>query len=95
MLLLLAEITKPVGSVPALKTKSRRNAPVASLMADYWVAFVKSGDPNGGGRPRWQTFDSGSVMHFADDADAGEMAGAERLKVFDGVYETLRAPRVK
>jgi len=31
--------------------------PLAETMSDYWVAFAKTGDPNGGGRPRWPVYD--------------------------------------
>ncbi len=67
---------------------------VAALMADYWVSFVKRGDPNGSGRPRWPTYDSGQAMRFADGgASAGEIPGTDKLKVFDAVYRSLREPR--
>jgi len=66
---------------------------VAALMADYWASFVKTGDPNGSGRPRWPTFDGGNVMRFADGATAGELPGTDKLRVFDAVYDALRGPR--
>ncbi len=68
---------------------------VAELMANYWTNFVKTGDPNGAGLPRWPTFDTGQVMRFSDGGHAGELPGTNRLRVFDAVYETLRAPRLK
>ena len=31
---------------------------VGVTMQAYFVNFIKSGDPNGGGLPRWRTFDA-------------------------------------
>jgi para-nitrobenzyl esterase len=31
--------------------------PLATAMHDTWAAFVKTGDPNGGGLPRWPRYD--------------------------------------
>jgi para-nitrobenzyl esterase len=33
-----------------------RDEAVAQLTSAYWVAFAKTGDPNGGGRPFWPAF---------------------------------------
>jgi para-nitrobenzyl esterase len=63
---------------------------VAALMASYWAGFVKNGDPNGDGLPRWPTFDTGKVMHFADGGNVGELPGTDTLQVFDAVYGKLR-----
>lgn len=30
---------------------------MARAMSGYWVAFVKTGDPNGGDRPAWPRYD--------------------------------------
>ena len=67
---------------------------VAALMASYWVGFVKSGNPNGEGLPRWPTFDTGNAMHFSDGAHVGVLPGTDKLQVYDAVYGKLRGPPV-
>ena len=41
---------------------------MADTVSDYWVAFARSGDPNGAGRPAWPGFalDTGSLMNFTE-----------------------------
>lgn len=40
------------------------DARVSAILQGYWVNFIKTGDPNGGGAPHWAAFDpaSGSAM---------------------------------
>jgi para-nitrobenzyl esterase len=52
---------------------------VAKTMSGYWVAFVRSGDPNGGGRPEWPRYDpvTSNVLNFTN---TGVTFGPDPLK---------------
>jgi para-nitrobenzyl esterase len=41
---------------------------MAKMVSGYWAAFVKSGDPNGAGRPEWRRYDprSPGVLNFTN-----------------------------
>ena len=65
---------------------------VSEAMASYWVNFVKTGNPNGSGRPNWPKSDSKDgyqVMH---------LSGKNMHATADGVrgrYEFLDAHAAK
>jgi para-nitrobenzyl esterase len=59
-------------------------------MSGYWVQFVKTGNPNGGGRPNWPPYDPGrrNVLNFTN---TGVRFGADplraRLDLWNAVWE--------
>ncbi|MGC1392375.1 MAG: carboxylesterase family protein, partial [Bacteroidales bacterium] len=45
---------------------------VEKTMSDYWVNFVKTGNPNGDGVPEWKAYDksSGNIMEIGDKSQS-------------------------
>ncbi len=48
------------------------DAAQAAAISAYWVAFAKTGDPNGGGRPNWPVYGASDVL--MDFTNAGPVA---------------------
>jgi para-nitrobenzyl esterase len=46
----------------------------AALISAYWVAFAKTGDPNGGGRPKWPNYQlsDDQLINFKNDGPVVE-----------------------
>ena len=53
----------------------------ASLMADYWTTFAKTGDPNGGSRPGWPQYDSVNRGTLVFDKGAHVVHGVRQDKL--------------
>jgi para-nitrobenzyl esterase len=64
---------------------------MATLASGYWVSFAKTGDPNGGGRPRWPRHES-DVDSVLDFSNGGVTVGPDplksRLDLWQQVWET-------
>jgi para-nitrobenzyl esterase len=46
--------------------------PLATLMSDYWVNFITSGNPNGKGLPPWPKYDTATQEAMVFDATSGK-----------------------
>jgi para-nitrobenzyl esterase len=72
------------------------DAPTADLMHAYWIAFARTGDPNGAGRPRWPLYspDSDTLLDFTN---AGVLPVKDfdkpGLDLLDRVYQAEQAAR--
>lgn len=52
-----SEITYVFNTVDAtIPAVTEKDSAMAALMSDYWVAFAKTGDPNGQGRAKWPRY---------------------------------------
>jgi len=50
-----------------------RDAALAETISAYWVAFAKTGDPNGEGRPRWPRYGADDrLINFTNDGPVVE-----------------------
>jgi para-nitrobenzyl esterase len=50
-----------------------RDAALAETISAYWVAFAKTGDPNGAGRPAWPLYGaSDELINFTNDGPVAE-----------------------
>ena len=62
------------------------DAKVATAMADAWVRFAKTGDPNGGDLPRWPAYESSHEPYLAFGAPLGN-ANGNRTAQLDMIRE--------
>src|SRR5262245_41195734 len=70
---------------------------VSRAMADAWVRFAKTGNPNGGDLPPWPSYRSPDyrVLDFGDTVTVVSNAASPRIDFFQRVFETMRTPRAK
>ena len=69
------------------------DAKLAKAMSAAWVAFAKTGSPNGPGLASWPAFSDskGSYMEFGDRIEAKESLRKKQLNFFNGYYEGVRS----
>lgn len=58
-----------------------------AAMSDYWTNFIKTGNPNGSGLPKWPRFttDQKQIIFLGKEITSGPMADAEKLEFLGGV----------
>jgi para-nitrobenzyl esterase len=65
---------------------------LAGEISNYWVNFVKTGNPNAPGLPQWPSFDNANprVQYLVDPIRTGDVFAVNSLQVFDAVYSQVR-----
>ena len=58
---------------------------LAGQLGTYWVSFVKTGDPNGGGQPRWPQLTTADkqILEIGDSTRTRVVLDPDRLALFD------------
>ena len=55
---------------------------VEKTMSDYWINFIKSGNPNGAGLPKWDSYNTGITQEIGDRTEG-------KKDLYKGVLEAL------
>jgi para-nitrobenzyl esterase len=65
---------------------------VSGVMADAWVRFAKTGNPNGGGLPHWPAYRSPDyrLLDFGDAVTVRSNARSPEIEFFQRAFETMR-----
>ena len=87
----IAYVFRRAGSAPNGNDVDRK---LEDTMAQYWVNFAATGDPNGKGLPAWPAIKdrtSGRAMVLGDKIEAEASPDTARLALFDQAYSKLRS----
>jgi para-nitrobenzyl esterase len=61
-------------------------------MNDYWVNFVKTGNPNGEGMPEWGVYDksSGIIMEIGDKPQSQPGLHKGEFDFLEGIFKNAK-----
>ena len=78
---------------------TQMNLPVAQAMRGYWIDFVTTGNPNGGGRVVWPPAadsDEAQWIGFGEEVDQRGGLMSDKMEFIDELWkkrtESLRSP---
>jgi para-nitrobenzyl esterase len=61
---------------------------VEKIMSQYWINFIKTGNPNGEGVPEWKSYDkfAGNIMEIGDQAILRPSLFKMKIDFLEGTY---------
>ena len=71
---------------------------LSDMMRTYWTNFVKTGNPNGTGLPKWPAYNDvePQMLHIeSGNTKAGPLVNTNGLKLLDEYFAWIRADEVK
>jgi para-nitrobenzyl esterase len=74
--------------LPWIRNGESKDLAMEKTMSGYWIAFVKTGDPNGGDCPKWPRYYTATrnVMNFVN---TGVTFGADPLRARLDLWRTV------
>jgi para-nitrobenzyl esterase len=70
---------------------STRSQDLSALLQGYWVNFVRTGNPNFGGAPRWDAYDGGAPGFMELGEHVGAIAIPARIRTLDRILQATVA----
>ncbi len=77
---------RPELQYPNALENTQADFAMGDLVHDYWIAFAKTGDPNGGDRPVWPAYDPSTDLAMVFD-ETHEAQGALHKETLDYLEE--------
>ncbi|HLP04402.1 MAG TPA: carboxylesterase family protein, partial [Paludibacter sp.] len=76
---------------------SKSDIIISEAMGDYWINFVKSGNPNGAALPQWTPFNRNNpmVMYFENNPHLAPVPDEKALEVLDRYFKWRISPESK
>lgn len=65
---------------------------MAQIMPQYWINFIKNGDPNADGLPFWTLYrqDEPTVMTMHDGFHLTTAPNAQQMELWEELFSTMR-----
>lgn len=90
-----SEIAYVFGTFPWPFPWEETDQKLSDVISSYWINFVKTGNPNAEGLPKWPAYNAQSdeVLELGDKIAVRSGTNKAGLDFFDGYYQSLKTPQ--